>query len=821
MSFSILRKTVRATGGTETDEFAAKIKSVTSSTTVGAVFVYDTRNDSDSGAWRKKARGSWYYEDLNTATRGGRRSFPSVALIVADNASANTVTIYDLDDPAMPMWMVFNAHTAAWETNAAFVSTSTLTSIHALNGRMYVGGEYGLVEIDFLTEQQTNFRPISSTQRVRHKKSGAIVDRNDTSGQFKIIATPIANDNVNDVAAKIVEGSEIGALGLPIPTVAVACGSGSSGGVSIIHANGTVNNWTLSGSNILKVGFGNDNSLYASQGQYVVAFPQYTFHTTLSTAYLSSVSGGVSHYHNDVSGAGNNIQALIGNHADTNFFGAATNDGFAAGSNAGLSLVKRNNGNHQEGAVAYVTSSYNTGYMLGDIRFAGLANLTNLDRSVKGNTLHVNNTSGSDYVEEVAVATNAELKAYTNFKAGNYLSRASDTDFDFGTGDFSIMFWVKSAATGSYEDYIARTDSTLEAGDWAIEKSDTEKIVWYRYNGSAWAAILTSSASIGSQWQQLIAVRRSGKFYWYINGKLDSSATDANSYTPSGGSELQIGRRLDVALPATNASLSLVRLSATAPTPTQVKEIYEAEAPLFRAGAKCLLQASSDSVLDLSYDKTTDLLSVGHYGTTAGRTDFKNLEAVNTFDGSAHGWSVRTTNLLASNGGVIAQAKTAGTGGVLVDIPPFDVRGDTNIADTKSSNDGKIRFTGVTTDATPTVIGFVPISENERYTIRSKVSGQMYQDNDSYFIDAEEEKTFYRDIGSDVSFRSTNRKLVNESLSTLDVEVISTTGGSDSPASVVASDNYVMIKVTGSGSARMQWKAEVEVQRISEKTYER
>ena len=54
------------TGGTSRDEFEAAIKSVTSSTTVGAVFLYDTRNDSDGGAWRKKARGSWYYETLNT-----------------------------------------------------------------------------------------------------------------------------------------------------------------------------------------------------------------------------------------------------------------------------------------------------------------------------------------------------------------------------------------------------------------------------------------------------------------------------------------------------------------------------------------------------------------------------------------------------------------------------------------------------------------------------------------------------------------------------------------------------------------------------------
>ena len=38
------------------------------------VFVYDTRKDSDGGAWRKRTQHtSWYNETLNTSTRGSRR----------------------------------------------------------------------------------------------------------------------------------------------------------------------------------------------------------------------------------------------------------------------------------------------------------------------------------------------------------------------------------------------------------------------------------------------------------------------------------------------------------------------------------------------------------------------------------------------------------------------------------------------------------------------------------------------------------------------------------------------------------------------------
>ena len=65
----------------------AKLKAIAESNTDTAVdvFVYDTRKDSDGGAWRKRTQNtSWYNETLNTSTRGARKEFPSVAVIVAE-----------------------------------------------------------------------------------------------------------------------------------------------------------------------------------------------------------------------------------------------------------------------------------------------------------------------------------------------------------------------------------------------------------------------------------------------------------------------------------------------------------------------------------------------------------------------------------------------------------------------------------------------------------------------------------------------------------------------------------------------------------------
>jgi len=85
----------------------AGISSSISDTAVD-IFIYDTSKDSDGGAWRHRtSHTSWYNETLNTATRGSRREFPAVAVIVAES---NNVKIYDGDDPDLPMWMVFEGN---------------------------------------------------------------------------------------------------------------------------------------------------------------------------------------------------------------------------------------------------------------------------------------------------------------------------------------------------------------------------------------------------------------------------------------------------------------------------------------------------------------------------------------------------------------------------------------------------------------------------------------------------------------------------------------------------------------------------------------
>ena len=490
----------------------------------------------------------------------------------------------------------------------------------------------------------------------------------------------------------------------------------------------------------------------------------------------------------------------------------ATKNGLAIGYPDRLSIVKRNAAHDADGAVAFVTSDYNSGYQLGDIRLAALANGGTSDRSVKGNSL---TTTGS--IAGIAVATNAELVGFSGFSASNYLSRANDTDFDFGTGDFSIMFWCKSSTTGSTNDFIGRGDATPEAGDFFIRKNSSEKIQLFRHTGTSYQSpISASSASIGTSWSQVVVTRKGTTVSIYVNGKLDVSGTWSDTFTPSGGSAFTIGLRLsDTSVTGQHMSLSLVRISATAPTPQQVKEIYEAERPLFRAGAKCLLQHST--VRDLSYDSSTELLAVGQTANTGneGVTFFKGLENVKQLTGSDHAnWDGDTVSHIATVGGIVAYGRIFGTGGVIVDIPPFDVRGDTNIADSKLPDDGKIHFSAAISDSnptTPTVIGVLPMAEGETYYITARVFCKQYIDNSaavraSYVI----EQKFRRPIGGNATAATPMSVLRDEGTASMDAVFSADTGS-----------QQIRLTVTGVANTRSIWSAELDVERITERSYER
>ena len=270
---------------------------------------------------------------------------------------------------------------------------------------------------------------------------------------------------------------------------------------------------------------------------------------------------------------------------------------------AGVSAPSKNH------LTAKINRTYNTGYMVGDIRGAWLANSPTVDRSYKANTL----TNNGSAVTAAAVASGAELVGYSGFTADNNLTRASDADWDvLGTGSFSFAGWVNTSSSSGTKALIG----------FGASDNATEAIVYisggvlkFLVDGAAGTIGAIDGAAISTgAWHQFVCVQVSStERHIYQDGVLTVSSTvDTGSVSNSGNMPLAIGTWPDAAeYHATTEQLALMRLSATAPTATQVRQMYDAEKGMFVANAKCLLQSgSTDAVLDVSVDPITSKVAV-------------------------------------------------------------------------------------------------------------------------------------------------------------------------------------------------------------------
>ena len=789
-------------------------KEIVAAADVVAVFIYDTTKDSDGGKWRKRCRHtSWYNETLGTATRGSRRGFPQKALIVVRAAS---VTIYDLDTAGCPMWRVFSkAGTTIANAHHIGLAAYTLSAAFASLGKIMIAGTT-LTILDLVVDRSEHY---SSTAGNSGYSNAPLATEGQgwTGNQLN----PIVNATVNAVAATVLPGTPIDPVrGLPNPTIAV----GTAGGVSVVHWDGRVCN-SVETQSISRIAFADDATLWFSFTSTAVGFspaPEYAVTAFINRYYSGSLG----------------VPQVFGSTATA----LATRKGaMVKGSTLGLDVLEHTPGSgvaagyqNNRSAVAKITSKYNTGHLIGDIKAAlaeSTADLTSLVEAtplnddfssyadtaamlaagwtaVNGATLELESgalkvTSNSGYgaaqriipaslivgraytveidmastyntslqingenvvgvgvnngtkkvgfiatsttltlvavinsisgrvatfdnirirlaatdrsvagnhpvvkgtITRAAVATGAELAAYGGFSASNYLEMPLSGLL--GTGDFCVDFWMSAAAAGS----TANLFSFLDASDQfvlVISKRTNSGDGGIEVNGYNPAATKVAEAIDNTQsglgrFIRVSIVRRAGVVEIWRDGSRMVTNTDADwpSVNLANATKLRIGNDSD----ASTASLlmALPRSSATAPTPAQIRAAYEDERLLFQPNAKCLLPG--DNVSALAYDDSTELL---HVATTAGSARLRGLLVVDK-DATVY-------TGIDAKAGIVATRDSGSADIVLPSIPLREAaaagighNGGPSLYDRRT-----VRASGVTTNATPTVIARFPMDKGE------------------------------------------------------------------------------------------------------------
>ena len=755
---SLFTKQLDVFGSSSTAKLNLSGISSTISSTAVDVFVYDTRKDSDGGQWRKRTQHtSWYNETLNTATRGSRRDFPAVAVIVATDT---TITIYDGDDPDMPIWMVFNL---GYETYIGMING--LKSVAMFNGIMSHCGTYDLHVTNFISDK-TNRYGDSSGITVNHKQP--ISGRNDnTSGNYNGPTTPnIINRTGNDVSMTVLPNAPIdSATGLPVPTIAVA----TNGGVSVLKDDGTVVNITGQTEAPYRIIFNRNNSNeIVTSGYWTRVMKVYNIPTS------SIGEGGQLRYYVDseapkipFGGGAMLFESAINNELITSVSGGTPANGFYR--------ISENLQSKTNGMVAYATTSFNTGWMHGDIKGAWLSDTSTVsvtgtelvtngtfttnttgwtangsgtnsfsvvssalsvvrgssglgagepyqnitltagvtytlsyqitsgdmtvilfDGTIGGSTIFsrsssttgwyndtftvsttgikqllfipnnsnttavidnvsirfaerdrsVNNKSLAVYgtITKSVVATGSNLVGYGGWSSSNYLQQPYNSALNFGTGDFSIMGWMNDSASSGSQTFVYWGIDGETGGRLLLSSTGT---VFNFYAVTAgWSGEATVPTIRGRGWTHICCTRTGTRTEVYVNGVKGTTGTAASDLSNS-SAVLRLGYRTTTSAESANSSsISLVRFSASVPSPTQIAKIYNDEKALFQPNSQCTLYGSSDAVTALAYDDTTKLLSVG---TSSGRSDFQGLERINNTTTAV------TTAISASNGLIAEQ----------------------------------------------------------------------------------------------------------------------------------------------------------------------
>ena len=623
-------------GTTKADQYLLDAIAKDISDTASDVFIYDTRKDSDGGAWRKRTQHtSWYNETLNTSKRGSRKEFPAVA-VLAFNTNQE-LWIYDGDDPNLSLWAKYTTFTQDSGDTAA---------ITAVNGSIYAGQANAVDVYSGNGYFQLNFAADYFFSNIVSIFGSYLQGRADgllTSYDFRTRGdrtTPkysMPNLKVNDIAVTVLPNAPIdSATGLPIPTIALA----TNGGIGVIKDDGTVVDITHNSANYnywSSVNFTKDNKLIIDsnyQGTsnnitHVVDIPNADVSQNVVNARITSLNG--RYYHSDSSIPNISLAGVL-----KPSIAPMKKDQFAMGGDNvsyGLDIIAEApetvSGITSDAMIAYIKNDYNTGWMSGDIRLATCvatgtgtyAAGSNLDDRCVHNETVTATGNGFSYSP---VATGADLSYVGGMSAGTYAMTANGAvDIDWSS-DWYITFWCGNQAVVSIE---------LDTGS-TNAYNNTTLVLWCS-NGS----LLTRSAASGldiTHWtgdcagKMITAAYVGGVMNFYVNGYLENSVSTS---VPNADRSIVIGRRSyngGTYGTLTNQKVALLRVGSGTLSAEQIKKIYEDEKMLFQENAKATLYGSSDAVTALAYDDDTELL---HVGGPQGRSVFQGLRRIdNTTD---------------------------------------------------------------------------------------------------------------------------------------------------------------------------------------------
>lgn len=268
---------------------------------------------------------------------------------------------------------------------------------------------------------------------------------------------------------------------------------------------------------------------------------------------------------------------------------------------------------------------------------------------------------------KTAVATGAELLAYSGFSAANYAQEAYSADLDFGTGPWTVSAWASIPVGVSAAATLVHRAASGGGASLELSHTATGQITITAFDGTTTRTATTSgSYATGAFIKVRGTYTTDGKLAVQVNGREMASATGSPLLTLNNASAtLTLGNSVVLDKPFTAGSLAMVKLSASTPTTEQAAWMYAQESAMFAAGAVVTLPAAS-TIADLGFDADRDVWLVAQSGYLS---EWNGL--VRT---AASAPSAGSFSKAAAGAGVTLMARTSSSPGADITLPALGLR---------------------------------------------------------------------------------------------------------------------------------------------------
>lgn len=236
-------------------------------------------------------------------------------------------------------------------------------------------------------------------------------------------------------------------------------------------------------------------------------------------------------------------------------------NGVSVGSSTSVSFNFTDTGPVISGYALYPSDGYYGGY-IADLRIvngtavytstftppsAPLTAVANTQLLLSTNSAAIFDNSGMNNLETIgdSKVNTAVIKYGTGSMyfdgSGDYLLAKSNDVFNFGTGDFTVEFWINASASGSYTQVVGTENTGTDDGQWRIGNrfNSLNQVYFARGTGSGFNEFQANVNVNDGNWHHVAVVRRSGTVSIYVDGTF--SASSSISGTCSSSFPLRIG----------------------------------------------------------------------------------------------------------------------------------------------------------------------------------------------------------------------------------------------------------------------------------------